>query len=72
MPAAWGQGEDVPTIDAWEGASRGRLEALEYNDQDNWYQLQSAQMWRIYGFRTWHVLHVVWWDRHHEVYRTGG
>lgn len=59
------------SVDEWEVASRRRLEDLEYDDQTNWYQLQIDKLGRIFGFRSGHVLHVVWWDRHHEVYVTG-
>lgn len=74
----WTEIEEMPhshpwaSIDEWQAGSRDRLADLQYDDQQNWYQLQTDRMGRVFGFRSGHVLHVVWWDRHHEVYVTGG
>lgn len=57
-------------VSKWEQPSRERLEFLELDDQEGWYQIHVDNLGRIIGFREANVFNVLWWDRDHEVYVT--
>jgi len=64
------QNHDWENYDQWENGSQRRLEELELDDRSGWYQVETAKMGRLFGFRDGNIMSVVWWDRDHEVYIT--
>ncbi|WP_437621793.1 hypothetical protein [Sorangium sp. So ce1151] len=55
----------------WEKGSQDKIKKMNLDDQNGWYQIQMDRMGRLIGFRVGHVFNLVWWDRDHEVYKTG-
>jgi hypothetical protein len=48
--------------------ARKRLEELNYDDFDGLFSIRVTQVYRIWGFRSDHVLQLLWYDPEHSVY----
>jgi hypothetical protein len=61
-------GKDYEVVEIPNREAIQRLEVLGLGDQTRISRFELQGKWRLYGFRSGNVFHVVWWDPKHAIW----